>query len=114
MSGNKKTETSNIVTLRETVMRGSAEYENVMKNDKAEVSFYRAENTQGKDSRELDKCAGCNKETWIKLLYDCNVLPWKGFAGKRPEGVRDGILFILIAIVDQNDKMYVHGSEKFR
>jgi|GEM_PF-5151743 len=41
MSGNKKTETSNIVTLRETVMRGSSEYENVMKNDKAEVSLKR-------------------------------------------------------------------------
>ena len=42
MFGNKskKIESFTIVTLRETGMRGSTEYEIVMKDDKAEVSFY--------------------------------------------------------------------------
>ena len=78
---NKSIGSFKIVTLRETGMRGSTEYEIVMKDDEAEISFYWIKYTQGKDSRELDKRAVCSKETVVKLLNDCNILSWNGFVG---------------------------------
>ena len=113
MFGNKKIESFSIVTLRETGMRGSSEFEIVMKNDEAEVSLYSIKYTQGKDIRELDKRAVCSKETVIKLLNDCNILSWNGFVGKHPKGVLDGIMFTFEAMVDQGEKIYAHGSENF-
>ena len=113
MFGNKKIESFSIVTLRETGMRGSSEFEIVMKDDEAEVSLYRIKYTQGKDIRELDKRAVCSKETVIKLLNDCNILSWNGFVGKHPKGVLDGIMFTFEAMVDQGEKIYAHGSENF-
>ncbi len=110
---NKQIGSFNTVTLHESGMRGSTEYEIVMKDDKAEVSFYRIQYSQGKDSRELDKRAVCSKETVIRLLNDCNILSWDGFVGKHPKGVLDGKMFTFVAIVDQNEKIYVHGSEIF-
>ena len=113
MFGNKNIESFSIVTLRETGMRGSSEFEIVMKNDEAEVSLYSIKYTQGKDIRELDKRAVCSKETVIKLLNDCNILSWNGFVGKHPKGVLDGIMFTFEAMVDQGEKIYAHGSENF-
>ena len=113
MFGNKKIESFSIVTLRETGMRGSSEFEIVMKDDEAEVSLYSIKYTQGKDIRELDKRAVCSKETVIKLLNDCNILSWNGFVGKHPKGVLDGIMFTFEAMVDQGEKIYAHGSENF-
>ncbi len=110
---NKKIESFTIVTLRETGMRGSTEYEIVMKDDKAEVSFYWIKYTQGKDSRELDRRAVCDKETVICLLNDCNILSWNGFVGKHPKGVLDGIMFTFNAVVGHDEKIYAHGSENF-
>ena len=103
----------NIITLRETGMRGSTEYGIVMKDDKAEVSFYRIKYTQGKDCRVLDNRAVCSAETVIGLLNDCNILSWNGFVGKHPKGVLDGIMFTFEAIVNQGEKIYAHGSENF-
>ena len=110
---NKSIGSFKIVTLWESGMRGSTEYEIVMKDDEAEISFYWIKYTQGKDSRELDKRAVCSKETVVKLLNDCNILSWNGFVGKHPKGVLDGIMFTFDAIVDQNEKIYAHGSENF-
>jgi hypothetical protein len=115
MFGNRngKIGSFDIITLRETGMRGSKEYEIVMKDGKAEVSFYRIKYTQGKDCRVLDRRAVCSVETVIGLLNDCNILSWNGFVGKHPKGVLDGIMFTFEAIVDQGEKIYAHGSENF-
>ncbi len=115
MFGNRngKIGSFDIITLRETGMRGSTEYEIVMKDDKAEVSFYWIKYTQGKDCRVLDRRAVCSVETVIGLLNDCNILSWNGFVGKHPKGVLDGIMFTFEAIVDQGEKIYAHGSENF-
>ncbi len=102
-----------IVTLRETGMRGSTEYEIVMKDDEAEVSFYWIKYTQGEDSRELDKRAVCDKDIFLKLLNDCNILSWNGFSGKHPKGVLDGIMFKFDAVVNQEEKIYASGSANF-
>ena len=110
---NKMIGSFSIVTLRETGMRGSTEYEIVMKDDQAEVSFYWIKYLQGKDSRELDKRAVCSKDTVIRLLNDCDILSWNGFVGKHPKGVLDGKMFTFDAIVDQDEKIYAHGSENF-
>lgn len=94
-------------------MRGSTEYEIVMKDGKAEVSFYWIKYTQGKDSRELDRRAVCDRETVIGLLNECNILSWNGFVGKHPKGVLDGIMFTFNAVVGDDEKIYAHGSENF-
>ena len=108
-----KTETFSTVTLRESGMRGSTEYEIVMKDDKAEISFYRIKYTQGNDCRELERRTMCSKDIIIKLLNDCDVLSWNGFAGNHPKGVLDGTMFTFNAVVDQDKKIYAHGSENF-
>ena len=108
-----KIETFSTVTLRESGMRGSAEYEIVMNDDKAEISFYWIKYDQGKECRELDKRAVCSKDTVIKLLNDCDILSWNGFVGNHPKGVLDGTMFTFSADVDRDKKIYAHGSENF-
>lgn len=110
---NRKIVSFVIVTLRESGMRGSTEYEITINGDKAEVSFYRIKYSQGKDLRELEKRAVCDKETVTGLLNDCDILSWNGFVGKHPKGVLDGIMFTFNAVVDENEKIYAHGSENF-
>ncbi|MBP3856136.1 MAG: hypothetical protein IK990_11065 [Ruminiclostridium sp.] len=108
-----KIETFSIVTLRESGMRGSTEYEIVMNDDKAEISFYWIKYTQGKDCRELDRRALCSRDTIIRLLNDCDIMSWNGFVGNHPKGVLDGTMFTFNATVDQDKKIYAHGSENF-
>ena len=108
-----KIETFSIVTLRESGMRGSTEYEIVMNDDKAEISFYWIKYTQGKDCRELDRRAVCSKDTVIRLFNDCDIMSWNGFAGKHPKGVLDGTMFTFTATVNREEKIYAHGSENF-
>ena len=106
-------ETFSTVTLRESGMRGSTEYEIVMNDDKAEISFYWIKYIQGKDCRELDRRALCSKDTVLKLLNDCDILSWNGFVGNHPKGVLDGIMFTFNADVDQDIKIYARGSANF-
>lgn len=102
-----------IVTLRESGMRGSNEYEIVMKNDEAEVSHYLIRYSQGEDKRVLDKRAVCGKDVFIRLLNDCSVFSWNGFSGKHPKGVLDGIMFRFDAVVNQEEKIHADGSANF-
>ncbi len=108
-----KIESFNIITLRETGMRGTTEYEIVTKDDIAEVSFYRIRYTQSQDSRELDRRVVCSKETIIKLLNGCHILSWRGFVGECPKDVLDGIAFTFEATVNQDKKIYARGSQNF-
>ena len=108
-----KIETFSIVTLRESGMRGSTEYEIALNDDKAEISFYRIKYTQGMDCRELERRIVCIKDTIIKLLNDCDILSWNGFVGNHPKGVLDGTMFTFNAAVDQDKKIYARGSENF-
>ena len=112
-SKHTRIETFGIITLRESGMRGSAEYEIVMKGEEAEISFYRIRYTQGSDSRELERRAVCSKDTLIGLLNDCDILSWNGFVGKHPRGVLDGTMFTFSADVGQDKKIFAHGSENF-
>jgi len=108
-----KIETFSTVTLRESGMRGSSEYEIVMNDNKAEISFYWINYTQGRECRELDRRTVCSKDTVIKLLNDCNIPSWNGFVGNHPKGVLDGTIFTFNASVNQGEKIYAHGSENF-
>ncbi|MBP5604216.1 MAG: hypothetical protein J6X60_01550 [Ruminiclostridium sp.] len=103
---------SNIL-LRESGMRYTTEYEIIMKDGEAEVSLYGIKYTGGEDRRELYKRAMCSKETVLDLLNDCRFLSWNGFFGKHPRSVRDGTMFTLDAVVNQEEKIHAVGSENF-
>ncbi len=102
-----------VVTLRTSGMRGAQEYEIVMKNGEAEVSFYRIRYTQDDDLRELEERAAVSEDEALKLLNDCRLLSWDGFCGKHPIGVKDGIMFTLSAVVNGGREIKASGSENF-
>ena len=102
-----------LVKLRTSGMRFTAEYEIVMKSGAAEVSQYQIRYTQSKDERILDKRASVSEETVLKLLNDCRILSWDGFSGAHPRGVRDGTMFGFEAIVNGGRVIKASGSENF-
>lgn len=110
----EKTVTSlEIITLRESGMRYSAEYEILMKDGKAEVSQYDIRYSHGEDQRLLTRRAVCEEETILDLLNECNFISWDGFNGPHPKGVLDGIMFRLNATVNEGKNIHANGSQNF-
>ncbi len=101
------------VTLCESGMRYTVEYEIVTKDGIAEVSLYSIRYAEKEDRRIPERRAECSIDTVLKLLNDCRLLSWDGFSGAHPKGVRDGIMFRLKAIVNDGKKIYADGSENF-
>ena len=100
------------LTFKTSGMRSSEEYEILLKDDKAEVSFYIYRIVDGDYKRVLEKQVLCEKNKVLKLLNDCKILAWDGFKGDHPKGVSDGIMFTLRAVVN-DQKIYADGSENF-
>ena len=101
------------VLLRQSGMRGTTEHEIVMKEGNAEVSLYRIRYADGNDQRVPEERSVCSEEAVLKLLNDCDLLSWDGFKGPHPKHVKDGIMFILNAIVNDNRTIHAEGSENF-
>ena len=102
-----------VVTLRVSTMRNVSEYEMLMKDGKAEVSYFSIRFTQSKDERVLEKRVSVDEAEALKLLNDCGVLSWDGFHGAHPRGVTDGTMFNLHATVNGGKKIYATGSQNF-
>lgn len=102
-----------IVTLHESAMRYTIEYEVVIKDGEAEVSQYWIRYVKDEDKRQLEKRTVCSVETVLKLFNNCKLLSWDGFDGPHPKGVLDGIMFTLKATVNGNKKIYATGSQNF-
>ena len=102
-----------IVTLHLSGMRGSVDYEIVMKDGQAQVSQYEIRYVDHEDHRILQKQALCETSTLLSLLNDCKLLSWDGFNGPHPKGVLDGTMFTLKATVNEGKKIYAQGSENF-
>ena len=101
------------VTLRESGMRYVVEYEIVMKEDRAEVSQYEISFAEKEARRILKKRMISDTDAVIKLLNDCALILWDGFHGSHPKGIKDGIMFILEATVNENTNVYAEGSQNF-
>ena len=110
--GSELIESFEIITLRTTGMRFSAEKEVQMKDDLAEVVEYGIRYADGEDKRIVEMKALCDKERILKLLNDCDILSWDGFVGKHPKNVQDGIMFTLNGTVNGRH-IYATGSENF-
>lgn len=102
-----------VVTFRVSTMRNVVEYEMLMKDGKAEVSYFSIRFTQSKDERVLEKRVSVDEAEALKLLNDCGVLSWDGFHGAHPRGVTDGTMFNLHATVNGGKKIYATGSQNF-
>ena len=100
------------VTLRISGMRGTTDYEIVMKGDAAQVTEYRIRYDMD-EKRVPERQAACSAEKVMKLLNDCELTAWDGFHGKHPSGVKDGIMFSLQATVNNGRKIKAEGSENF-
>ena len=110
---NGKIESFEIVTLRTSGMRITAEYEMVMKDGKAEISEYWIMYEEGEDRRVLERRAVCSEAEALKLLNDCHILSWDGFNGPHPRGVLDGTMFKLEATVNGGKIIRARGSQNF-
>ena len=102
-----------IVTLRESGMRGAHEYEILPTGRGAAVSLYGMRYENGEETRVLDSRAECEKETVIDLLNGCRVVSWDGFDGPHPRGVLDGIIFSFEAVVNDGRRIKARGSQNF-
>ena len=102
-----------IVTLRLSGMRFTTEYEIVMKGKEAEVTEYEIRYEKKEKKRVPESKKVCSADKVLKLLNDCEIMAWDGFVGNHPKDVRDGIMFSLKATVNDNRKIYAHGSENF-
>lgn len=109
----EKIESFETVTLRISGMRGTTDYEIVMKGDAAQVTEYRIRyDMDGK--RVPERQATCSADTVLKLLNDCELTVWDGFHGKHPSGVKDGIMFSLQATVNNGRTIKAEGYGNFR
>ena len=102
-----------IVTLRISGMRFTAEYEIIPQGEKAEISQYRIRYSKPEQERILEKRAVIGADEALRLLNDCALLSWNGFHGAHPRGVRDGIMFSLKATVNGGVTLRAEGSENF-
>lgn len=112
----KNIDSFEIITLRESGMRGSVEYEITAGEDgTAKVAFYwlRWNSDAGKDERILDKSSVVPASDIVSTLKKCHVGSWNGFDGPHPKHVLDGIMFRFDAIVNGGDKITAKGSQNF-
>ncbi len=101
------------VTLRESGMRCTTEYEIVRKGDAAEVSEYSIRYDGSVDRRVLEARAECPIGDALMILNDCKTGSWDGFHGKHPRGVLDGIMFSFRAGVNGGEVIKADGSQNF-
>ena len=101
------------VTLEVIGMRFHDTYEIVNEPPYATVSRYRNVFIDGEDRLELDCMVTCDSREILKLLQSCSVGKWDGFHGKHPKGVRDGIMFNFVAVVNDGQIIRADGSENF-
>ena len=101
------------VTLRESGMRGSVEYELTADGKEAEVSRYRIRYSGTEKQRVVEKRTSCGIENALRLLNECGLLSWDGFNGPHPKDVLDGIMFTLEATVNDDRRIRAQGSENF-
>lgn len=103
-----------VITLRESGMRGATEYEIVSKDGAAVVSHYYYKYCGGDGpERELDDSASVPVDQMLKLLNDCKILSWNNFDGPHPKGVLDGIMFNFNATVNGGHEICARGSQNF-
>ena len=102
-----------IITLRESGMRGICEYELTPEDGKAKVAFYFLRWNGREDERILSESAVVDMDEAVALLNKSNILSWDGFRGERPKGLLDGIDFRFTANVNGGKKVTASGSENF-
>ena len=111
---NKEIVSFETITLRESGMRYTVEYEFKQDGGHAEITEYGIRYIQGGgDERVPNRRAVCDTAKVLILLNRCDVLSWNGFNGPHPKDVLDGIMFSLSASVNGGVKIYARGSENF-
>lgn len=101
------------LTLTLSGMRVTEEYEIIGANGRAELSLYTIIYSHGKDERRLEKRAETDIDEIISILNECRVYKWDGFNGKNPPHVLDGTMFTLKAEINNDEKIYAHGSNNY-
>lgn len=109
----KLIESFEIITLRESGMRGSVEYEITAQGSDAEVAQYQIRYNYPENERILERRATVSTDEVLRMINDCKMLSWDGFSGKHPRGVRDGIMFSLEAVVNGGKRIRADGSQNF-
>lgn len=111
----KQVGTFDKVTIRESGMRVTEEYEIVNNGDICEISLYQLIPVSGtyEDKRTLMQSAEYDTQKLITLMNNCGFASWNGFEGKHPKNVSDGIMFRLEAEINDGEKIKAHGSENF-
>lgn len=111
---NKEIVSFEIITLRESGMRYTVEYEFKQNDGQAEISEYGIRYIQGGgEERVPSRRAVCDTAKVLALLNRCEMLSWNGFNGPHPKDVLDGIMFRLSASVNGGVRIYARGSENF-
>ena len=101
------------ITVSESGMRQTIEYEILRKNGKAEISLYDISYCDGEKRRVLRKRALCDEGCVLDALNKCRVFGWNGFYGRHPRGVRDGTAFSFFAEINGGVEIKASGSQKF-
>ena len=102
-----------IVTVRESGMHASAEYEIVRDGDNAVVSMYTIPYTGDENERHLEMTAVISASEAMDKMTEVGLLGWDGFHGAHPRNVSDGTMFTLDAVVNGGKKVHADGSQNF-
>lgn len=95
-------------------MRSMREYEILKKDEYAEVSEYEMHYIRGGgDDRLLLRRVLCPEKEMLEILNMCGIIKWDGFHGKHPRGVKDGEMFSLAAVLNDEKSIKADGSENF-
>lgn len=101
------------ITLRVIGMRYNMEYEILNKPPKSVLSLYRITYRDGTNKRVIEKSAETDTEIMLEFFNLCKVIRWNGFCGDHPKDVKDGVMFIFRAEVNEGQTVYAEGSENF-
>ena len=104
-----------IITVKESGMRSTDEYEIVCDGEVSVLSHYALVPIQGTydDERVLQNSTEWKTSEVVELMNSCNFASWNGFDGPHPKNVSDGIMFRLDAVIDDGKKIHAEGSENF-
>ncbi len=101
------------MTLTLRMMHGGYVYKFEREGGVTELRRYRETYRGGEDELVLESSVPCDVQTAIDLMNNCGILRWKGFHGKHPRNVKDGVMFRFEAAVNGGQEIFADGSENF-
>ena len=101
------------VTLDVIGMRFHHTYEIVAEPPNAVLTRYVHHYENGEAVKKPEKTVTCSMDELLQLLQSCKIAAWDGFHGAHPKDVKDGDMFSLVAVINDDQTIQAEGSANY-